>query len=98
MATLALSVDLDFIASLLEVKVLLARFVREFDPVLRRGWRVHQLDNRGSSRHDIRATGQEIATTDSLKYARLAARLAADDNDLGHLHGEGHLGSVKNFL
>ena len=98
MATLALGVNLDFITSFLQIEVLLARFVRELNPVLSGSWRVHQLNYRGSSCHNICTAGQEISAADSLQHARLAARLTADDDDLRHLYGEWHLGAVENLL
>ena len=81
-----LRVDLYFIPGQLEVGVLLAGLMAELNPVTGRSWRVRQLNYRGSSSHNIRSSGQEIAAADALEDAGLATRLTADHYDRRHLY------------
>jgi len=46
------------------------------------GGRVDQLQDQRATRHDARATRQEVAADNVLEHRRLASRLAADDDDL----------------
>ena len=46
---------------------------------------VNQLQNERPARNDAAAAGKEVLSDDVLEDAAFAARLAADDGDLGHV-------------
>lgn len=66
-AALTRRVVLDLITRLRHIKVLLAGFVRELNPILGCRWRIYQLDYNGAARHDICSARQEITAADVLE-------------------------------
>ena len=59
---------------------------------------VNQGDLNGSPGHDIGASWQKVSANDGFQDATFAGGLASNNNDLGQIDVEGHLGPEKDFL